>query len=96
MTHAGLHNGRTLAPGLGRRLAASVSRAAAWVLIAAVRAYQILLSPLLPPMCRFQPSCSQYMMEAIRRKGPLGGLLKGTWRLLRCNPLCPGGYDPVD
>ena len=70
--------------------------AAGWVLIAMVRAYQLFLSPLLPPRCRFQPSCSQYMIEAVRKKGPIIGLLKGLWRLARCNPLCRAGYDPVD
>lgn len=66
------------------------------VLIALVRVYQALVSPLLPPVCRFQPSCSRYMVEAIRKKGPAMGVLKGLWRLLRCNPLCRGGHDPVE
>jgi len=70
--------------------------AVGWVLIALVRAYQLCISPLLPPMCRYQPSCSQYMIEAIRKKGPVVGLVKGLWRLMRCNPLFPGGYDPVE
>ena len=65
-------------------------------LIALVRGYQMLVSPWLPPLCRFRPSCSQYMIEAIRRKGPIVGVMKGLWRLLRCNPFCRGGYDPVD
>ena len=64
-------------------------------MIALVRAYQILLSPVLPGVCRFQPSCSQYMIDAIRKKGPLIGVLKGLWRVLRCNPLFPGGHDPA-
>ena len=66
------------------------------VLIALVRGYQKGLSPLLGPRCRFYPSCSQYMIEAIRRRGAIRGALKGTWRLLRCNPFNPGGYDPVE
>lgn len=66
------------------------------IMIGMVRLYQIILSPILPPVCRFQPSCSRYMIEALRRKGPVVGLLKGTWRVLRCNPFCKGGYDPVD
>ena len=78
-----------------RRCAAALGRAVGCALIALVRCYQIVLSPLLPRVCRFQPSCSQYMIDAIRIKGPLIGVLKGLWRLLRCNPLCPGGYDPV-
>lgn len=80
---------------LFRRGASWVGQAAGFVLIALVRAYQVLLSPLLPWVCRFQPSCSQYMIEAIRKRGPLIGVLKGLWRLLRCNPLFPGGDDPV-
>lgn len=67
-----------------------------WTLIAAVRAYQFFFSPLFPPMCRFQPTCSQYMVEAIRKRGPVAGVLKGLWRLVRCNPFCRGGYDPVE
>jgi len=72
------------------------SRLVGLLMILALRAYQIFISPLLPPVCRFEPSCSHYMVEAIRKKGPLVGLLKGLWRLLRCNPFCKGGYDPVD
>ncbi|MGO8705727.1 MAG: membrane protein insertion efficiency factor YidD [Candidatus Brocadiia bacterium] len=66
------------------------------MLIALVRAYQKGLSPLLGPRCRFYPSCSQYMIEAIRTRGAVRGALKGAWRLLRCNPFSPGGYDPVE
>ena len=78
-----------------RRCVAALGQAVGCALIALVRAYQIVLSPLLPQVCRFQPSCSEYMIDAIRIKGPLIGVLKGLWRLLRCNPLFPGGYDPV-
>ena len=60
-----------------------------------LRGYQRILSPILPPVCRFTPSCSQYMIDAIRKKGLIVGVLKGTLRLLRCNPLFPGGHDPV-
>ena len=61
----------------------------------AMRGYQRFISPWLPPVCRYTPSCSQYMVDAIRKKGLLVGLLKGTLRVLRCNPLFPGGHDPV-
>jgi putative membrane protein insertion efficiency factor len=71
-------------------------RMLAWLMIRLVRLYQATVSPLLPDTCRFQPTCSQYMIEAIRRRGPVVGLAKGLWRLLRCNPFCPGGYDPVE
>ena len=61
-----------------------------------VRGYQAAVSPLLGPRCRFHPSCSHYMIEALRRKGLFAGLAKGIWRLLRCHPFNPGGYDPVE
>ncbi|MHC4789562.1 MAG: membrane protein insertion efficiency factor YidD [Planctomycetota bacterium] len=61
----------------------------------AIRCYQVCVSPLLPATCRFTPSCSQYMLEAIRKKGLVVGLAKGFWRLLHCNPFFPGGHDPV-
>lgn len=67
------------------------------LLIAPLRFYQKVLSPLKPaPTCRFQPTCSEYAIEAIQRRGPVVGLLKAIWRLLRCNPLFRGGYDPVE
>jgi len=49
----------------------------------------------LPPACRFTPTCSEYMYEAIRRYGAGKGLFLGIKRILRCNPFCKGGYDPV-
>ena len=63
-------------------------------LIACVRFYQKWISPCLPKMCRFEPSCSQYFIEAVQKYGPLKGTLKGICRILRCNPWNPGGYDP--
>lgn len=68
---------------------------AATVAARLIRAYQRWLSPCLPPLCRFQPTCSQYTLEAIQRYGFLKGCWLGTRRLLRCNPLFPGGHDPV-
>lgn len=65
--------------------------AAIWVL----RAYKRFVSPLLPSACRFVPTCSEYAMEAIEKYGVIGGTGRAAWRLLRCNPLCRGGYDPV-
>ena len=67
-----------------------------WALILPVRLYQLCISPMLPDTCRFTPSCSQYMIDAIRKRGPIIGPLKGLWRLMRCNPLFPGGYDPAE
>ena len=65
------------------------------VLIALIRGYQLIISPMLPPACRFTPTCSAYTMEAIRRYGALHGAYMGLRRLLRCHPFHPGGYDPV-
>ncbi|HSR12822.1 MAG TPA: membrane protein insertion efficiency factor YidD [Thermodesulfobacteriota bacterium] len=61
-----------------------------------IRLYRYFLSPLVPPSCRFEPSCSAYAMEAVKRFGPVKGLLLSAWRILRCNPFHPGGYDPVE
>jgi uncharacterized protein len=65
------------------------------VLKAALRAYQLLVSPLLPPACRFLPSCSDYAIEAIERHGALRGVALALWRLARCHPWGDSGYDPV-
>ena len=65
------------------------------VLIVLVRGYQKVISPLLGHNCRFTPTCSQYMIQAIQVHGPAKGLLLGLWRILRCNPFHKGGYDPV-
>lgn len=65
------------------------------LLIALIRGYKILISPLLPPACRFQPTCSEYGMEAIERFGVFRGGWMAIMRVLRCHPFHPGGYDPV-
>ncbi|MDB5312518.1 MAG: putative rane protein insertion efficiency factor [Gemmataceae bacterium] len=64
------------------------------VLIGCVRGYQWLLRPLLPPLCRFQPGCSEYFILSVKKYGPVVGSAKGVWRLCRCNPWSSGGYDP--
>jgi putative membrane protein insertion efficiency factor len=64
------------------------------LLIGLIRVYQFTLSPLLGNVCRFEPSCSRYMVEALRKYGLLRGLAKGLRRLSRCHPWNPGGYDP--
>ncbi|MDO9243696.1 MAG: membrane protein insertion efficiency factor YidD [Rhodocyclaceae bacterium] len=64
-------------------------------LIWLVRGYQLVISPLLPPSCRFYPSCSHYAIEALERHGPLKGLWLSLRRVGRCNPWHPGGHDPV-
>ena len=65
------------------------------IVIAIVRVYQMFLGSLLPTVCRFYPSCSQYAIEAIQRHGAWRGLILATRRIARCHPLHPGGYDPV-
>lgn len=70
-------------------------RVASTCLVGLVRLYQRTLSRLLPSTCRFQPSCSQYAVEAIERHGFWRGLGLSLRRLLRCHPFHPGGYDPV-
>jgi putative membrane protein insertion efficiency factor len=65
------------------------------LMILFVRAYQVALSPLLPPSCRFTPSCSHYAIEALQKHGALRGGWLATKRIARCNPFVPGGHDPV-
>lgn len=66
-------------------------------LLAPIRFYRRYLSGLKgAPTCRFLPTCSEYALEAIQTRGPVVGLGKAMWRVARCNPLCKGGYDPVD
>ena len=69
-------------------------RAGVAVCIAVISVYQRTLSRWLGPLCRFEPSCSRYTAEALKKYGLIRGLAKGTWRILRCNPWNPGGYDP--
>lgn len=66
------------------------------VLVLPIRLYQRLVSPLVGQRCRYYPSCSEYAAQAITRFGILRGLVLAGWRLLRCNPWSPGGFDPID
>ena len=66
-----------------------------FVLLVIIRAYQLAISPLLPPSCRFHPSCSAYGYVSIATHGSAKGLALAIWRLLRCNPWNRGGLDPV-
>ncbi|MHB1184984.1 MAG: membrane protein insertion efficiency factor YidD [Desulfobulbia bacterium] len=66
------------------------------IFIALIRCYQLCISPLFAPSCRFSPTCSQYAIEALALHGTVRGLYLATRRLLRCHPFHPGGYDPVD
>tara|TARA_Y100000591_G_scaffold243651_1_gene214445 strand:+ start:608 stop:829 length:222 start_codon:yes stop_codon:yes gene_type:complete len=65
------------------------------IIIYLIKFYQITLSPLLGSNCRFQPTCSQYMIEAVTHYGVLKGLSLGLKRISKCHPLGPKGYDPV-
>jgi putative membrane protein insertion efficiency factor len=65
------------------------------ILISLLKFYKAVISPWLPPSCRFVPTCSEYAREAIERHGALRGSGMAVWRLLRCQPFCAGGYDPV-
>ena len=67
-----------------------------WVVLLPVALYRRVLSPLKrTPTCRFLPTCSEYATEAVHKRGVVVGVSLATWRVLRCNPLCSGGYDPV-
>ncbi len=65
------------------------------LILASIRFYRNVVSPLLPPTCRFTPSCSRYTLEAVEEYGVVRGLCKGVWRVSRCHPFARGGYDPV-
>ena len=67
----------------------------AGALILLIRLYQKTLSPLLPECCRFYPTCSRYAVEALQTHGFIKGTALTVWRLMRCQPFCRGGYDPV-
>ncbi|HEU4391500.1 MAG TPA: membrane protein insertion efficiency factor YidD [Blastocatellia bacterium] len=65
------------------------------VVVSVLRAYQLLVSPLFPPACRFTPTCSQYAIDAVAKYGAGRGMYLALRRLLRCHPFHAGGYDPV-
>lgn len=65
------------------------------LLVMLVRGYQVAISPLLPPACRYTPTCSQYAIDALRQHGAMKGSWLALRRLGRCHPFRPGGYDPV-
>ena len=76
---------------LWRRIAKLPARG----LISLAMLYRATLSPLIGRQCRFIPTCSEYFIEAVRRRGAIVGGLMGLWRIVRCNPFNKGGYDPV-
>ena len=65
------------------------------IVLALLRFYKRFISPLLPPMCRFEPTCSVYTMQAVEKHGVVRGVWLGMRRLARCHPFNPGGWDPV-
>lgn len=73
----------------------AVKRLLTLPLLLLVRFYQLCISPLKPPSCRFTPTCSQYAIEALRKYGPIKGVYLTIRRLLRCHPWGGSGYDPV-
>ncbi len=78
-----------------RRLPAVLTDLPRRALVGLIRAYQLVISPALPPACRFTPPCSQYALEAVRRHGALRGSWLALRRLARCHPFNPGGIDAV-
>ena len=66
------------------------------LLLAPVRLYRRLVSPVFGQRCRYYPSCSEYAVDAVRSHGAVRGLVLAVWRVLRCNPLSNGGIDPVE
>jgi putative membrane protein insertion efficiency factor len=67
----------------------------AWPLLALIWFYRRFITPFTPPTCRFYPTCSAYGLEAIQLHGPFKGTALTVWRILRCQPFSPGGFDPV-
>ncbi len=72
-----------------------LNKAAAFTMVAGVHAYRLILSPLLGGHCRFQPTCSQYMLDAVGKYGPWRGVWRGMKRICRCHPFARAGYDPA-
>jgi putative membrane protein insertion efficiency factor len=65
-----------------------------FVVLLPVWFYRLVIGPLLPKVCRFEPSCSEYFLLAVHKHGPVKGSCMGVWRICRCNPFSLGGYDP--
>ena len=78
-----------------RTIISKISGFISALLILPIRFYQKFISPLLPPSCRFTPTCSAYAVQALKKHGPIKGLALAIWRILRCNPWGGSGYDPV-
>ena len=94
--HCSRHDKRVGAPArFARRFAERCGHAAVNFLIFFIRIYQKTLSPLLPECCRFEPTCSKYAVEALKKHGFWRGIILTMYRLARCQPFCEGGFDPV-
>ena len=78
-----------------RRAASTVASVPRLILVGLIRLYQLTVSPLLGPRCKYYPSCSHYGLEAVRRHGAMRGSVLAAWRVLRCNPWSHGGVDDV-
>ncbi|HEV2950361.1 MAG TPA: membrane protein insertion efficiency factor YidD [Gemmataceae bacterium] len=76
------------------KIVLTIRSAVAQILVFGVRMYQVCLRPVLPSVCRFYPSCSEYFIQAVELHGPWRGAWRGVRRLCRCHPWHPGGYDP--
>lgn len=72
-----------------------IFRVPQYALMGVIRIYQLVISPLLGPRCKYYPSCSHYGLEAVRRHGAVRGSVMAAWRILRCNPWSNGGVDEV-
>lgn len=94
-SHATSNDSQAVKPARSAGLAALVDRALAQLIRAVIHLYRVAISPLLPPSCRFEPSCSVYALEAYARLGAVRGSWKTLGRVGRCHPWCAGGYDPV-
>ena len=84
-----------MTPPTARSLLTALASVPRLLLVFLVRGYQVAISPLLPPSCRYFPSCSAYAVEALEKHGALRGSWLAARRILRCNPFRPGGFDPV-
>jgi putative membrane protein insertion efficiency factor len=71
-----------------------IARLVSGFLVGGVRFYQVCLRPILPSVCRFEPSCSEYFILAVHKYGPVHGAYRGVRRIIRCGPWTHGGYDP--
>lgn len=85
----------TLNKGRGKGVGESLSKGLVWLLSLPIIFYRAVISPYLPPSCRFTPTCSEYALEALRRHGPFKGLWLTVRRICRCHPWGGSGYDPV-